>query len=191
VQAIANQTLRGSTNLQQANEALVGRLASLAQAHDILTNENWSGADLHEVVIGALRPHVEIARLEIAGQPVRLRPSLALSLAMAFHELATNAIKYGALSDASGSVSISWAVEGGEGMQRLRIKWQERGGPPVKASLHRGFGSRMLKRVLSSEPGGNIEIRFEQSGLVCILEAQLRAPERVEVAPASAHSNVA
>jgi PAS domain S-box-containing protein len=84
VQSIANQTLRGASDLREANSALASRLSSLARAHDILTHENWSGADLDEVVGASIRPHEELARFEIAGAPVRLRPSLALSMSMAF-----------------------------------------------------------------------------------------------------------
>lgn len=173
VQSIANQTLRGASDLREANSALSSRLASLAQAHDILTHENWSGAELEEVVGTSIRPHEEIDRFEITGPPVRLRPSLALSLAMAFHELATNAIKYGALSNNTGRVSISWTLKATEGKRRLRIKWKERGGPPVQPTDRKGFGTRMLRQILSSEPGGSVEMGLDEAGLVCIFKADL------------------
>lgn len=173
VQSIATQTLRGADSLPEASTALIGRLISLAKAHDILTEENWSGADMIDVVAATLGAHADLARFEISGKSVLLAPSLALSLSMAFHELTTNAIKYGALSNGTGTVSLSWFVDENDGGRNLHVEWRERGGPPVVPTEHRGFGSRMLKRVLSTEPGGKVEIRMEPGGLICLFETSL------------------
>jgi two-component sensor histidine kinase/PAS domain-containing protein len=173
VQAIASQTLRSANDLAGAERALVGRLVSLAKAHDILTHENWSGADLRELILGSLAPHAGIERFEIDGPEVWLPPTLALSLAMAVHELTTNAIKYGALSTPGGRVAIGWTSVERDEAQHLSLAWRERGGPPVAPVRRKGFGTRMLERLLDAELGGKVEIRFEETGLVCVLEVDL------------------
>ena len=148
VQSIASQTLRSATSLPEGERSLTSRLVSLAKAHDILTEENWSGADLQELVTVSLMAHASPDRFELSGEAVWLPPTLALSLALAMHELTTNAIKYGALSTGSGTVLISWTVSGQADGRRLRIEWRERGGPPVAPAERKGFGTRMLERIL-------------------------------------------
>jgi two-component sensor histidine kinase len=183
VQSIATQTLRGAPDLAQASSTLSARLISLAEAHDILAREDWSGADLDQVAAATLKPHADLARFAIEGEQVRLRPKLALALSMAFHELATNAIKYGALSVSTGTVSVSWTVEKVDEKQLLRIEWCERGGPPVVPTEIRGFGTRMLKRVFSAEPGGKVAMSFDTAGLICVLEVDLDPHGGDESAP--------
>ena len=173
VQSIAHQTLRSAKTLPEAGHALSGRLVSLGKAHDILTEEQWRGADLRDLLAAALATHAGLDRFRLAGGSVWLRPTLALSLALAVHELATNAIKYGALSAAGGQVSISWTVDGQAEGRRLRIEWRETGGPPVKPAGRKGFGTRMLERILDSEPGGSVRIGFDPAGLACVFEADL------------------
>ena len=175
VQSIANQTLRGATDLQDATKALSGRLISLAKAHDILTQENWDGADLSEVVSTTLEPHADLERFEIRGPSVRLSASTALSLSMALHELATNAIKYGSLSAKNGKVTIDWAVETTGAERRLRFTWQEVDGPKVVQTEHRGFGMRLLKRMFTAEPGGSVDLSFDPDGLRASLYADIGA----------------
>lgn len=172
VQAVASQTLRSAAGLEEAESALVSRLVSLAKAHDILTQENWSGADLEDVVTASVTAHSAIERFRIEGGQVRLPPSLALSIAMAIHELTTNALKYGALSRDGGTVSIRWTKTGNGDADHLSIEWREQGGPQVTPPERKGFGTRMLGRIFDSERGG-VTIRFEPDGLVCVLEADL------------------
>ena len=100
---------------------------------------------------------------------------MALSLALAIHELTTNAIKYGALSTGSGTVSISWTTSGQAEGRRLRIEWRERGGPPVAPAERKGFGTRMLERILDPESVGGVTITFEKAGVVCVFELDLGA----------------
>jgi two-component sensor histidine kinase len=176
VQSIASQTLRNATSLPEAGRSLASRLVSLAKAHDILTQENWSGADLKDVVEAALSPHANTDRLQISGDEVWLSPSLALSLSLGFHELATNAIKYGALSCKEGTVSISWATSWQEQKKHLRIEWRELDGPPVAAIERKGFGTRMLERLLGPKSAGTVTITFEPTGLVCVFEVHLGEP---------------
>ncbi len=176
VQSIASQTLRSAVSLPEAGRALSSRLVSLAKAHDILTQENWSGADLNELLVASLAPHAELGRFHLSGTGVWLPPNIALSLALAVHELATNAIKYGALSTETGSVSIAWTVDDGAEQRPLRIEWRERGGPPVTPTERKGFGTRLLERILDPESRGRVEIGFEPAGVVCLLRLDLGAP---------------
>lgn len=172
IQSIASQTLRSAGSLAEAGKSLSGRLVSLAKAHDILTQEHWSGADLEELVEAALSPHTGKERFDLAGEPVRLGPNLALSLALAIHELATNAVKYGALSVPSGRLAISWTVATVEGRRHLRIEWREHGGPPVQPAERRGFGTRMLENIFAGDTG-KVTFLFEETGLICVLETDL------------------
>lgn len=175
VQSIASQTLRNATSLPEAGRSFASRLVSLGKAHDILTQENWSGAGLEDLIAASLTPHAGLNRFQLAGGPVWLPPSLALSLALAFHELTTNAIKYGALSAAGGMVSISWTARDRAEGQRLRIEWREQGGPPVAPAGRKGFGTRMLERILDSEPAGSVTLTFEEAGVICVLAADIGA----------------
>ena len=173
VQSIASQTLRNATGLGEAGRSLASRLVSLAKAHDILTQENWSGADLTDVVTAALSPHAEAERFQLSGEPVWLSPSLALSLSLGFHELTTNGIKYGALSTKEGTVSISWLVSGPAQSRRIRIEWREQDGPPVAPVERKGFGTRMLEKLLGPESAGKVSIAFERTGIVCVFDVHL------------------
>jgi len=180
VQSIASQTLRNAKDLPEAGRSLASRLVSLAKAHDILTQENWSGADLKDVVTAALLPHAEAKRFQLFGDPLWLPPNLALSLSLGFHELTTNAIKYGALSGDDGSVTVSWIVSHHAGRRRVRIEWRERNGPPVAPVEREGFGTRMLQRLLGPESAGNVSITFEPTGIVCVFDVDLgEVQERV------------
>ncbi|MGC4026586.1 MAG: HWE histidine kinase domain-containing protein [Mesorhizobium sp.] len=130
VQAVASQTLRNSPSVREAQEALSMRLIALAKAHDILTHENWSGADLRELLEGTMSAQVQHDRFTLSGTSVRIKPNLALSLALGIHELTTNAIKYGAFSNDNGTVSVSWKVTRADDHDRLSIIWQEKAARP-------------------------------------------------------------
>jgi two-component sensor histidine kinase len=179
VQAIAAQTLRTAETAEVAREAVELRLLALSRAHDVLTRESWDGADLTEVVSRALEPyqvHGE-SRLTITGPDVRLTPRMSLALAMALHELATNAVKYGALANKTGTIEVSWTVQNGAAPPRLSLYWSEAGGPPVTAPRRRGFGSRLIERSLAQDLGGQVEIAFEPAGVVCSVDAPLTNEE--------------
>lgn len=175
IQAIAAQSFTDSHSLPQAKEAFADRLVALAEAHDLLTRENWEGANLHEVAERLASLHGGAERFELSGPAVRLSPKTALSLSMALHELATNAIKYGALSAAGGRVRVTWDVAEGQGAARLNLTWIERGGPPVTPPAQRGFGSRLIERGLAAELSGSAAIDFHPEGVVCTIEALLEA----------------
>ena len=172
VQALANQTLRNTTSLHDASQSLSSRLFSLAKAHDILTQENWSGADLGAVINATVASQIEADRVIQSGDPVWLAPSLAVALAMGFHELTTNALKYGALSTEEGIVSISWTNQKQGEDRHLRVIWRESGGPSVSLPHKKGFGTRMIKRILNSA-AGEVTLTFEPSGIVCIFDAKV------------------
>jgi len=147
VQSLATQTLRTAPTMREAKDALEGRLIALARAHDVLTRESWEGAELREIVVETLAPYSVRGedRLRMRGPEVRLSPRMALALSMALQELATNAVKYGALSNATGTVDIVWDVKAAQPADVLLLRWEERDGPIVQAPTRRGFGSRLVE----------------------------------------------
>jgi PAS domain S-box-containing protein len=175
VQSMAAQTLRHSGEPQEAFAKFEGRLLSLSAAHNVLTERNWEGANVREVAERALRPFVATAteRVRLQGPDVWLPPQVAVALSLAFHELATNAVKYGALSNAEGRVELEWTLSGAPSV--LDVTWTERNGPPVVPPSRRGFGSRLIERNLGREWEGEASLSFEPSGIVCRIRLQLGA----------------
>ncbi|NGM34284.1 PAS domain-containing protein [Methylobacterium sp. DB0501] len=176
VQAIASQTLRGARDVDEMREAFASRLISLGRAHDILTQASWTAAPILDVVEGALSVHQPAGpvRIRMSGPNVRLAAKPALSLALALHELATNAFKYGALSNETGLVDVRWHVVHGAGETRFSLTWSEQGGPPILTPPQRkGFGSRLIERSFAAEVDGEVTLTYAPAGLVCRLEAAL------------------
>ena len=172
VVAIAHQTMREPATLESAAKAFSARIAALGQAQSILTNSSWESAELRLVVEGALAAHRADSadpRFELDGPAIQLPANKALSLALGIHELATNAAKYGALSQNGGRVVISWTVVDGE----LTFEWVESGGPPVSEPERRGFGSRLVERAMAAEFRGKVRIEFAAEGVICRLTALL------------------
>jgi two-component sensor histidine kinase len=164
VQSLAMQTFGASETPPEVSEAFVDRLFALARVHDLLSEAAWESASLRDVVARTLAPYAEgEARFTAVGPAVRLTPNAAVTLSMAFHELATNAMKYGALSAPGGHVDIGWK-KAGEG---VAIDWRERGGPPVAEPTRRGFGSRLIERGLARELGSEARFDFHPEGLRC------------------------
>jgi PAS domain S-box-containing protein len=173
VQSVAAQTLKAGLVPATVKGALESRLISMAGAHDVLTQQNWEGADLRNIVEKALSPFMAPGReFDIAGPDVRLLPKSALAVAMAVHELATNAAKYGALSNGSGCISVHWTIVDHDG-ERLQIVWTEAGGPKVAAPSSKGFGSRLIERGLAGQLGGEAVIDYRETGVVCRIIAPL------------------
>jgi PAS domain S-box-containing protein len=173
VQSIAAQTLRGE-DVEGARRAFENRLSALAAAHDLLTSQSWQSASLREVIEKAgLGCGASPDRLIVAGPELRVQPRTAVSIAMAVHELCTNAVKYGAFSNDGGRVRVEWGVQTSGDGNRLRLVWQEEGGPPVAPPAHRGFGTRMIERALAAELGGTARIDFLPEGISCTVEAPL------------------
>jgi two-component sensor histidine kinase len=171
VSAISNQTMRGDS-VKAARQAFEGRLATLSSAHDILTQTSWSEAPIVNVIDGALAAHrAGQGRIHASGPDVLLQPKQALSLALAVHELATNAAKYGALST-DGKVDISWGYPTNtDGAVNFKFTWKESGGPPVSQPSKRGFGSRLIETMLGSDFDGKVHTFYKPDGLVCELVA--------------------
>jgi signal transduction histidine kinase/FixJ family two-component response regulator len=172
VQSFAVQTLRNAPTVADGRRAFEARLIALSKAHDVLTRENWEGAGLGEVVAEALAAYAgerQNPRVRFAGHEIRLQPKTALAVSMALHELATNAVKYGALSNASGRVRLDWVIEGAPSV--LRLRWVETAGPPVVPPGKRGFGSRLIEYGLSQDLGAEVRLDFAPDGVVCIITA--------------------
>jgi len=152
-----------------------GRLVALANAHDVLTREHWEGATIQELLATVLAPlsGPDSSRCIASGPDLRLSPRVVLSLSMALHELCTNAAKYGALSNDTGQVRVDWSLSGTNGNARLRLRWQEAGGPPVEPPRRKGFGSRLITRGVAHELSADVRLEFQATGVVCEIDAPL------------------
>ncbi|WP_066721245.1 sensor histidine kinase [Sphingomonas pituitosa] len=181
VQSLARQTIGRNPDPAAAQLAFEGRLGALARAHDTLTRVHWEKAELADVVEGALDSCGVADRVETRGPTFWLDSRIAVTVAMALHELCTNAIKYGALSNEAGRVDFTWSVEQGP-PPRLRLEWRERGGPAVTPPARRGFGTRMLERALAGDLKAQVRLDFAPEGLVCTIAAA--APALFEGPPA-------
>jgi PAS domain S-box-containing protein len=180
VQAIALQTLR--TAHADLYDALQVRLLSLAAAHDVLTREGWVGADLHEIVTGQLVPKAGAVgnRFQLSGPKIKLNSKASLALSLGLNELATNALKYGALVNETGRVQVTWEVAD-TAPRLLRLKWVESGGPPVRAPERRGFGRKLIETIMARDLSGVVRLDFDDpNGLTCWIEAPVS-----EITPAS------
>jgi PAS domain S-box-containing protein len=179
VQSLANQTARRAPSPDAFRESLEGRLIALSQAHDQLSQRNWEHADLAAIARASLAPYDQEANgaISISGDPIELPPKSALTFAMIFHELATNAAKYGALSQAEGRLVLDWTTETNGAGPKLRIRWRESGGPAVQPPGRRGFGSLLVERGVESELGGAATLDFASTGVTCDIEVPL-APGR-------------
>jgi two-component sensor histidine kinase/DNA-binding response OmpR family regulator len=185
VVSISMQTRRNAVTLESFSDAFEGRIAALADAHDLLTQNAWEGASLGEVLSRTLAPYAADdddgeERIVSAGPLIRLGPNAAVTLNMAFHELATNAAKYGALSAGNGHLDVRWSVDRSVSPATVDIDWTERGGPRVEGPFRQGFGSRLIERGLSRELSGEVQLRYDREGLRC----QIRLPESAKVSPA-------
>jgi two-component sensor histidine kinase len=172
VQAIAAQTLRTNPEPAAFREAFESRLVALSATHDLLTAGSWRGAALKDVAQIEFRPYGG-ERYSLDGPDVALSPAEALSLGLLFHELATNAAKYGALSGADGRVEVRWTVD----ERRLELTWRERSGPKVTPPTRRGFGSRLIERSLKGEMAGEAVLDFAEDGLTCRVTLPLRSAD--------------
>jgi two-component sensor histidine kinase len=173
LQSIATQTFRSASRAER--EKFEGRLGALAEAHNLLSQEKWQGSELQDVIARVLNPYLlnNPERVRMFGPKVPLSPRLAVVLSMIVHEIATNAAKYGALSNDSGTVTLDWEIiEGNDGRQ-LRLLWTEAGGPHVTAPVQRGFGSRLIERSARDQLGGEATVDFLPRGVVCTVTSAL------------------
>jgi PAS domain S-box-containing protein len=174
VQAMAIQSFRDERPMAQSLALFESRLRALAGAHDLLVARAWEEVSLRGVVEATVAPHdPDGVQVRLDGPPLMLRPEAAISVAMALHELLTNAIKYGALSVREGTASLAWSYV--RERHAVRLEWKESGGPPVEPPLHRGFGIRFIERVLAAQAGGTATVTFAGDGVHCIFEASARS----------------
>jgi two-component sensor histidine kinase len=174
VQAVVTQSLRNASSLEEAAHVAGERIQALGRAQDMLTETNWETADIREVVAAAIRPHIDGGeRLQVSGPPAELTAQQGMGLALAIHELATNAAKYGALSNQEGRISVAWALDA-DGA--FRFDWVETGGPEVSAPARRGFGSRLTERVVPTYFQGKAALIYGPGGIEYGLSGMLVAP---------------
>jgi PAS domain S-box-containing protein len=183
IQAIAHQTLSGNPSLAEAKKVFDARLQALARANRQLSQSSWSRVNLSEIVRSAMAPFG--GRTMIDGVDVMIRAEHVQNFSLALHELATNAAKYGALSNERGRVEIGWTIAGDGRDNRLKFVWKERGGPRVVAPTRRGFGTSLLKATFT-----DVRIDYSREGLTCEIDLVLgRAEPGSSSSPGSAESD--
>lgn len=188
IQGIIRRTARAHSTVESFEQALLGRIGTMARAHSLLAEERWMGADLRSVILQELESFDEAHSARVSGPPLRIHPRGALAFSMAVHELGTNATKYGALSVPQGRVAIDWALEGQDDDRALIFTWRESNGPRVREPTQRGFGSLLLERSLAYDLDGQTEMEFHPEGVVC----RITLPwERVKPAMAAPGSTLA
>ncbi len=166
IQSLMRHTRRSQTTLDDYVESLEKRIKAMAYAHNLLSQSRWHGAELRALLEDEFRPHNEAnGAISIEGEPVELKPQAALTLSIVFHELTTNAAKYGALSTERGRLNIGWRIDG----DQLRVIWRERAGPPVAPPARKGFGRTIIEQSVSFELEGEVSLRFERNGVECDL----------------------
>ncbi len=172
VSAVVRQTARNSDDVAQLTDKLVGRLSDMAQAQDVLALKTGTRASISEIVAKVqTRLDDRGIRFTANGPQVMLGDQESFALTLALFELATNAVKYGALSNADGRVLVDWSVINPERQTGLILNWREEGGPPVSAPERRGFGSFLIKQLLAAEFAGEVDLDYAQTGLTCVLTA--------------------
>lgn len=174
VQSITRQALRATDDPRAVRESIESRIFALSRSHDLLTHQNWEGAGLHDLIDAALEPfgvaNGRAERFKVEGDNIRLTPKAALALGIAFHELATNAVKYGAFSNDVGTIRVTWHTETRQGGERLILTWRERDGPVVVPPTRKGFGSQVIQRGLGHELKGKARLDYFAEGLVCTID---------------------
>lgn len=176
VQSLVEQTLRAVDADRTVREDLTARLQALSQAHSALMERNWAGAEVSDLVARAIGPYRrgDGTRFALAGPPVRLSPQQAVSISLILHELATNAVKHGALSVPEGRVVLDWNENHDrDGARRMTFLWVEHDGPPVRKPTRRGFGSRLLERSFPRGSGGEARLDFAPAGVRCTITLKL------------------
>ncbi len=166
--------------------AVEGRVRALAHVHDLLSQARWQGADIYKLIAEEMAPFSEgdPARLTLNGPAIVVDANRAQTISLALHELATNAAKYGALSEPQGKVHVGWSVENGS----LTIDWREADGPAVEPPTRSGFGSKIINASVATQRGGSAHFDWRPEGLECAITIPLLAPEAmlaIKSAPAA------
>lgn len=177
VQAIAHQTFKQPADIDRAKALFADRLRSLAGAHDLLMSEEAGGSSLRDVIRRSIEGGCgfDAERTRLSGPDVHLSSRQTLALSMIVHELCTNAVKYGALSNDRGTITVSWDIQPSAAGKNLKWIWQEAGGPAVQPRERKGFGSKLIERIMSADLNGAATMEFAPAGLRCRVEAPLDA----------------
>jgi len=184
VQSLVEQTLRATDIDRSVRENLTARLLALADAHKLLVDQNWAGADLQTILEKAVSPYQagNHQRLRADGPGVRLSPQQAVSMTLVIHELTTNAVKYGALSVPDGYVETAWNLHYDErGARHMTFLWEEHDGPPVSIPERSGFGTRLIARSLGDDAGGRARVEYASGGVRCSINLPLITPAETEI----------
>ena len=173
VQAIAGQTARYSSDIEEFQGRFSERIAAMARSQDLLVGRNWTGASVADLVRTQLAPFADArsSRVEATGPRLELKPNAVHSLTLALHELATNAAKYGALSVPDGRVAIGWEVGGPDTAEaRFRMSWRESNGPPVAPPARKGFGHVVISEMVGSSLHGRVTLEYAPEGLLWAID---------------------
>jgi two-component system CheB/CheR fusion protein len=175
--SLATLTLKGSTSPATFAKTFLDRLHAMARSYDLISRDQWKDVSFLELVRETIAPYLieNENRVVLEGPAISLKPKMALSLGMVIHELATNAVKYGCLSEPTGSLAIRWTVER-RSRTCLMVDWRERAGPAVNESRRRGFGLNLIEREITNNLGGEIRMHFESDGLRVEMEIPLDLP---------------
>ena len=177
VDVLANQTAAGASSIDQFLGAFHGRIKALARAQGQWLASEWTGGDLRELVLETLDACcMKDERVRIEGEPVQVTSDQTMALNLSLHELCTNAAKYGAFSVPDGRLQVNWSTEEVGGSKLVRLLWKESGGPTVKPPTHKGFGNELIERLCPHELNGEAEVKYEPSGLQCVLTFPLKQP---------------
>ena len=181
VLSIARQTFLKGGSIEEIQRAFAGRVQALAQTHTRLAETSWTGVSLKSILDDELAPYIgENGNIRMGGPDVELNPRRAIMLGMAVHELATNAVRHGALSSKTGAVDVAWRLLPD---RQLVLAWAETGGPKVSPPAHSGFGSLLLERVLPADLRGTFTPDYAEKGLSCEIAIPLDDPPRVQRPP--------
>jgi len=175
VNAMARQTLATSPSPGEFTEKFLRRIDALGRTHGLLSRDYWASVQLSEVARESLEPYMleDRSRVLFNGPPVALDPKSALALGIVFHELATNAIKHGAMSKPEGKVALTWGLNAGE---RVKLNWLEEGGPQVVPPAQAGFGNRLIRLEMTHELNGDVDLLYEPDGLKVDMSFPLSHP---------------
>jgi two-component sensor histidine kinase len=185
LQAIVAQTMRRASSVEDASATLTARIQAMAAANTLLITEDFGSVSMEDLIRRSLAPFgvEDTDRFRLSGPNLRLPPQVVVAYALALHELATNASKYGALSNATGVVEVVWSVEGGTAPPLLHMLWREQGGPPVTPPRQTSFGTQLIKRVLATEIGGRVDVDYRAEGVVFTAVAPLAGDDPEALVP--------
>ncbi|HET8726779.1 MAG TPA: chemotaxis protein CheB [Alphaproteobacteria bacterium] len=178
VTSLATRMVRASDSLDGFAAAFLPRLQAMGRTHNLLTEHHWEGTGLRSLIKAALEPFAsnDQANIALSGPKVLLKPNAASSLGMVFHELATNAAKYGSLSTVGGGIDVSWQISGDAGNRRVALTWDERDGPAVEKPMTKGFGTSFILRCVEYELDGTADLAYGSNGLHCAIAFPLSEP---------------